>query len=121
MIVPTCAASKQCGICASIGFVRSCTINVIPCAFAQQADRIAPVCVLHVFNATPVPRDDYWVGVPDAGRYAVIFDSDYPAFGGSGFAGASGYDAFGHTVHGFPHAIRMRLPPLAAVFLRRAG
>ncbi len=39
-----------------------------------------------VFNATPVPRDDYWLGVPDAGRYEVVFDSDHPDFGGSGFA-----------------------------------
>jgi hypothetical protein len=25
------------------------------------------------------------------------------------------------VVHGFPYALRIRLPPLAAVFLRRAG
>src|ERR1051325_3072780 len=54
MIVPTCAASSTCGICASIGLVRSCTINCIPCALAQQALKRAPVCVLHVFSATPV-------------------------------------------------------------------
>ena len=31
------------------------------------------------------------------------------------------YEAFGHTVHGFPFALRIRLPPLAGVFLRRKG
>jgi 1,4-alpha-glucan branching enzyme len=76
--------------------------------------------IVCVFNATPVPRDDYWLGVPDAGRYEVVFDSDHPAFGGSGFAGASGYEAFAHTVHGYPYALRIRLPPLSGVYLKRA-
>ncbi len=33
--------------------VRSCTIRVMPRALAQQRLRRAPVCVLHVFRATP--------------------------------------------------------------------
>ena len=70
-------------------------------------------------NGTPVPREDYWLGVPDAGRYEVVFDSDHPGFGGSGFAGVDGYESFAHDVHGYPYAMRIRLPPLAAVFLRR--
>jgi len=86
-------------------------------AFLRQELGLAPlVCV---FNATPVPRDDYWLGVPDPGRYQVLFDSDFPGFGGGGFAGVPGYEAFQHTVHGYPYALRIRLPPLAAVFLRR--
>jgi 1,4-alpha-glucan branching enzyme len=87
-------------------------------AFIRQDSGHAPVVC--VFNATPVARDDYWLGVPDAGRYVVVFDSDHPAFGGSGFAGTSGYEAFPHTVHGYPYALRIRLPPLAGVFLKRA-
>ena len=72
-----------------------------------------------VFNATPVPREDYWLGVPDAGTYDVVFDSDFPGYGGGGFAGVSKYEAFAHTVHGFPYALRIRLPPLAGVYLKR--
>jgi 1,4-alpha-glucan branching enzyme len=88
-------------------------------AFLRQEHGHAPIAC--VFNATPVPREDYWLGVPDAGRYDVIFDSDHPDFGGAGFAGVAGYEAIAHVVHGFPHALRIRLPPLAAVFLRRSG
>ena len=54
MIVPVWAASRTCGIWASIGLVKSWTISVIPCAFAQHALNSAPLCVLHVFSATPV-------------------------------------------------------------------
>jgi hypothetical protein len=49
----------------------------------------------------------------------VVFDSDFPGYGGGGFGGVPGYDAFEHTVHGYPYALRIRLPPLAGVFLRR--
>jgi 1,4-alpha-glucan branching enzyme len=86
-------------------------------AFLRQEPGLPPIAC--VFNATPVPREDYWLGVPEAGRYDVLFDSDFPGFGGSGFAGVSSYEAFEHTVHGYPFALRMRLPPLAGVFLRR--
>ena len=86
-------------------------------AFLRQEQGHAPIVC--VFNATPVPRDDYWLGVPDSGRYEVIFDSDHAGYGGSDFAGVPGYESFAHVVHGFPHALRIRLPPLSAVFLRR--
>jgi 1,4-alpha-glucan branching enzyme len=86
-------------------------------AFLRQEQGHAPIVC--VFNATPVPRDDYWLGVPEAGRYEVVFDSDHAGYGGSGFAGVPGYDSFAHVVHGFPLALRIRLPPLSAVFLRR--
>ncbi len=88
-------------------------------AFLRQEQGHAPV--LCVFNATPVPRDDYWLGVPDPGRYEVIFDSDFPGFGGSGYARAGFYDAFEHAVHGYPYALRIRLPPLAGLYLKRSG
>ena len=54
IIVPAWAASSTCGTCASIGLVKSCTISVIPCPFAQHRLSNAPVCVLQVFSATPV-------------------------------------------------------------------
>ena len=48
-----------CGIWASIGLVKSCTISAMSWARAQQSERIAPVCVLHVFSATPVQPSDW--------------------------------------------------------------
>ena len=89
-------------------------------AFLRQEHGHAPIVC--VFNATPVPREDYWFGVPDRGPLrSACSIRIIPGFGGSGFAGVAGYDAFAHVVHGFPHALRIRLPPLAAVFLRRVG
>ena len=80
-------------------------------AFLRQEHGHAPIVC--VFNATPVPRDDYWLGVPDPGRYEVMFDSDHPGFGGSGFAGVGAYDAFEHD--------RARLSVCAARAVAAAG
>ena len=55
-------------------------------AFARLGvgeDAGAPITC--VFNATPVPRDGYRVGVADPGYYRKIFDSDAARFGGSGY------------------------------------
>ena len=40
--------------------------------------------VVCVFNATPVPRDDYWVGAPEGGPYVKIMDRTR-SYGGSAY------------------------------------
>jgi 1,4-alpha-glucan branching enzyme len=105
--------------CEASGFRWSDLYNADESVFAFLREEQGHAPILCVFNATPVPREDYWVGVPDLGHYRVLFDSDFPAFGGSGFGGVASYEAFAHVVHGHPYALRIRLPPLAAVFLGR--
>jgi 1,4-alpha-glucan branching enzyme len=74
--------------------------------------------VVCVFNATPVPRDDYWLGVPEPGRYHKLLDTDAVGYGGSGYAADEWFTADAHEVHGYPFRLRVALPPLAAVLLR---
>jgi 1,4-alpha-glucan branching enzyme len=84
---------------------------------ATHGDYGSPyVCV---FNATPVPRPDYWVGVPDSGEYKKMFDSDSNAYGGSGYNGQAVVKAEERGCQGFPFALRLGLPPLGAVFYSR--
>jgi 1,4-alpha-glucan branching enzyme len=71
------------------------------------------------FNATPVPRDGYTLGVPVAGRYRRILDSDDPAFGGAGYSSQQQADAEPHGWRDFPARIQVTLPPLAMVVYRR--
>ena len=75
--------------------------------------------VVCVFNATPVPRDDYWLGVPEPGEYRKILDTDAVHYGGSGYAAYERVAADAHQVHGSPYRLRFALPPLAALFFRR--
>ncbi len=74
--------------------------------------------MLCVFNFTPVPRMDYWVGVPEGGRWDVVLNSDYPGYGGSGEGGQAGANAVPAFQHGRPYALKLNLPPLGGVFLK---
>ena len=65
-----------------------------------------------------MPRDDYWIGVPEPGHYVKILDTDAPAYGGSGYARVGRFQAEAVPSHGYPFRLRLALPPLAAVFLR---
>jgi hypothetical protein len=38
-----------------------------------------------VFNCTPVPREDYWLGAPQPGNYRKILDTDERRYGGSSY------------------------------------
>lgn len=73
---------------------------------------------IFVFNFTPVPRDNYTVGVPDLGRYRIIFNSDSEEFGGSEYGREEIYEAINKQWHGRPNQIMLNLPPLAALVLR---
>ena len=75
--------------------------------------------VLCVFNFTPVPRPDYRVGVTSGGWWAEIADSDATEFGGSGATLGGGVKADKEPWHGRPYSVKLQLPPMAAVFLKR--
>ena len=66
-----------------------------------------------------MPRDDYWIGVDAPGRYVKLIDSDDPRYGGSGYCRATEFDAAAAGTQGRPHALRLALPPLGALILRR--
>ncbi|MBN2126428.1 MAG: 1,4-alpha-glucan branching protein GlgB, partial [Deltaproteobacteria bacterium] len=72
-------------------------------------------------NFTPIPRYDYRVGVPRAGRWTEVLNSDMEGYGGSGVGNLGGVDAETGPVHGRPYALHLTLPPLAAVFLKSEG
>ncbi len=66
-------------------------------------------------NFTPLPREGYQVGVPLAGGWREILNSDAPAYGGSGVGNLGRVEALPHAWHGRTHSVRLTLPPLAMV------
>jgi 1,4-alpha-glucan branching enzyme len=74
--------------------------------------------LLVVFNFTPVPRDDYALGVPREGRWDEVLNSDATAYGGSGVGNLGGALAEPAPRHGRPFSMRLRVPPLGCLFLR---
>ena len=90
-------------------------------AFERRAtggDAGAPL--ICVFNATPVPREGYLLGVDAGGSYDTLVDSDDPRYGGSGYHRETHLSASEVPAHGRPRSLRLALPPLAALILRHA-
>ncbi len=88
-------------------------------AFVRQRNPEDDAPLIIAFNATPVPRDHYALGVPVQGQYRKIIDSDDPAFGGSGYSQQNEVHSEAHGWRDFPAHIRVHLPPLAVVVWQR--
>jgi 1,4-alpha-glucan branching enzyme len=75
--------------------------------------------VVVVANFTPVPREGYRLGVPDAGFYRELLNSDSAFFGGGNMGNAGGVPSEPLAWQGRPHSVMITVPPLAVVFLKR--
>jgi 1,4-alpha-glucan branching enzyme len=71
-----------------------------------------------VVNATPVVREGYRIGVPQAGFYAEILNTDAAPYGGSNVGNLGGVHAEPVPHMGRPFSIPLTLPPLATLFLK---
>ncbi|MCS6835065.1 MAG: 1,4-alpha-glucan branching protein GlgB [Anaerolineae bacterium] len=71
-----------------------------------------------VCNFTPVVRQSYRIGVPEAGHYAEVLNSDAARYGGSGMSNGDGRTSDDIPMHGFAQSIDLTLPPLAVVILK---
>jgi 1,4-alpha-glucan branching enzyme len=74
--------------------------------------------VVVVCNFTPVPRHGYRIGLPFAGRWREILNTDASAYGGSGLGNLGGVDAIPHPSHGMPASADLLLPPLATLYFQ---
>ena len=77
--------------------------------------------ILIVLNATPVVREDYRIGVPFGGWWRELLNSDSEYYWGSGQGNAGGVMAEVVPSHGREFSLRLRLPPLGALFLKYSG
>ncbi|MEM9592259.1 MAG: alpha amylase C-terminal domain-containing protein, partial [Pseudomonadota bacterium] len=75
----------------------------------------APALV--VCNFTPVPRENYRVGVPTGGRWIERLNTDCKAYGGSGMGNLGAVTADKMRHHGHTYSLDLTLPPLSTVIL----
>jgi 1,4-alpha-glucan branching enzyme len=73
-----------------------------------------------VLNFTPVPRHAYRIGVPAAGRYREIFNSDSRYYGGSDVGNSGDLATVSAPWMGQPAQFELVLPPLAGLILIHA-
>jgi 1,4-alpha-glucan branching enzyme len=75
--------------------------------------------ILVALNLTPIPRPNYRVGVPFAGYWRELLNSDSREYGGSGQGNLGGVDAAPVPSHGKYHSLSITLPPLGMLVFKR--
>ena len=73
---------------------------------------------LVVCNFTPVPRYDYRIGVPSAGGWREVLNTDAAAYGGSNVGNGGYVGAEDLPSHDLPACLTLTLPPLATIVLQ---
>jgi 1,4-alpha-glucan branching enzyme len=77
------------------------------------SERLLVLC-----NMTPVPREDYRVGVPVAGHWREVLNTDAAVFGGGNLGNGGGTSTEEVGSHGQAASLVLTLPPLATVVLK---
>ncbi len=77
----------------------------------------APTLVM-LANFTPEPRSDYRLGVPQAGEWREVLNSDATCYGGAGLGNYGAVHSETVAAHGHAVSLVLTLPPLALLILR---
>jgi 1,4-alpha-glucan branching enzyme len=87
-------------------------------SFLRQG-RSSDDLIVAVCNFTPQTYFDYDIGVPLAGMWQEVLNSDAAKYGGSGQVNPQALESKNKAMHGRPYSISLTIPPLAVVFLKR--
>jgi 1,4-alpha-glucan branching enzyme len=81
--------------------------------------RVEETFVVVAINFTPVPRENFRIGVPAPGTYEEIMNSDATVYAGSG-VGNGGRILMADDLAWMnrPHSLEVNLPPLAGIVLK---
>ena len=74
--------------------------------------------IVAVCNFTPQPHSHYRIGVPKAGYYTEIFNSDARPYGGSNMGNLGGKWTEEWSYHQRPYSLDLCLPPLGVLYLK---
>jgi 1,4-alpha-glucan branching enzyme len=75
-------------------------------------------CLVVVCNFTPVPREQYRIGVPRAGFYREVLNSDSEMYGGSNMGNLGGVHSEQAAWHGRDDSISVTVPPLSCLVFK---
>jgi len=86
-------------------------------SFVRRTENPAENVVI-ICNFTPVPRLDYRAGLPAAGRYIELMNSDRHEYGGSGVGNSAPITAEAIRWQNCSYSAPIHLPPLGVIFLK---
>lgn len=87
------------------------------CRFAKSTNETLVVAM----NMTPVPREGYKIGVPKAGFYKELLNSDASLYGGTDVGNAGGVETETEAMHGMKQSLELTLPPLGLLVMQWQG
>jgi 1,4-alpha-glucan branching enzyme len=88
--------------------------------FLRKSDNPKDI-LLVACNFTPVPRHNYFVGVPYDGYWSEVLNTDAHVYGGSGVGNLGRKLAQRISAHGRPYSLSITLPPLSVVYFNWDG
>ena len=77
----------------------------------------SPGVIACIANFSAVPHLDYKVGLPAAGRWREVINTDAIVYGGSGIGNLGGIEAQPEPWHGLPASASITVPPLGVLWL----
>jgi 1,4-alpha-glucan branching enzyme len=86
-----------------------------------RRDRDPHALAAIVCNFTPVPRENYRIGVPRGGLWRERINTDAVDYGGSGVGNAGAAHADPYPMHGHAYSLSLRLPPLGVLIFTAEG
>jgi len=84
-----------------------------------RMDKKKKESLIFVCNYTPVVRYDFRLGVPELGKYVQDFNTDSEIYGGSGQTIDEVLIAEEVTFNNQPYSITIKVPPMAAIILKK--
>jgi 1,4-alpha-glucan branching enzyme len=83
----------------------------------DAADQDQPGVIACIANFSALPHLEYKVGLPRAGRWREVLNTDAVIYGGSGVGNLGGIEAVPEPWHGKPASATITLPPLGVLWL----
>jgi 1,4-alpha-glucan branching enzyme len=88
-------------------------------SFIRRGATEADILVV-VVNFTPVVRQGYRIGVPEAGTYREVVNTDAEIYGGGNVGNGGAVESEPVARHGHGQSLHLTLPPLACLVLKPA-
>jgi 1,4-alpha-glucan branching enzyme len=83
----------------------------------RAVDQDAPGVIACIANFSALPHLEYQVGLPRAGRWREVLNTDAVIYGGSGVGNLGGIEAVPEPWHGKPASAAITVPPLGVLWL----
>ena len=84
---------------------------------SAESDEDARDVVACIANFSAMPHLKYQIGLPRAGRWRELLNTDAAIYGGSGVGNLGGIEAVPEPYHGRPASAIITVPPLGVLWL----